>query len=117
MNHVSPRAAVARHPIIASLLIGNGVYLAAALSSALVEADVLPFDRPLFGVAGTILGVGLAAFLVTGAADGWSGVTDLARRAFRWPVPVRWYAITLLGIPVAEHFLEEVPGTQSPGQT
>jgi uncharacterized protein len=101
VNSFSPRAVVARHPIPAFLLIGCGVSLAAALSSALVEADVLPFDLPLFGVVGTILGVGLAAFVVTGAADGRSGVTDLARRSLRWRVPVRWYAIALLGVPVA----------------
>ena len=60
----------------------------------------MPFDAAV-RVVGTILGVGLAAFVVTGAADGWSGVADLARRALRWRVPVRWYAITLLGVPVA----------------
>jgi hypothetical protein len=91
---------VARHPIVAFLLIGNGVYLAAALSPPLVEAKV-PFDLPLFAVVGTIFGVGLAAFAVTGASDGWSGVRDLARRSRRWRVSVRWYPITLLGVPVA----------------
>jgi len=101
MNGLSPGAVVARHPITAFVLIGNAVYLAAALSSALFEPDLLPFDLPLFGVVGTILGVGLAAFVATGAGEGWSGVADLARRALRWRVPVRWYAISLLGVPVA----------------
>jgi uncharacterized protein len=95
------RLGVARHPIVAFLLIGNGVYLAAALTSPLVEAKVLPFDLPLFAAVGTILGVGLAAFVVTGAADGWAGATDLARRTLRWRVPVRWYLIALFGVPVA----------------
>ena len=95
------RLGVARHPIVAFLLIGNGVYLAAALSSALVESKVLPFDLPLLAAVGTILGVGLAAFVVTGAADGWAGVTDLVRRTLRWRVPVRWYLITLFAVPVA----------------
>jgi CAAX protease family protein len=95
------RDSVGRHPIVAFLLIGNGVYRAAALSPPLVEAKVLPFDLPLFAVVGTIFGVGLAAFAVTGASDGWSGVRDLARRSLRWRVPVRWYPITLLGVPVA----------------
>jgi membrane protease YdiL (CAAX protease family) len=95
------RLGVARHPIVAFLLIGNGVYLAAALIPPLVEAKVLPFDLPLFAALGTILGVGLAAFVVTGAADGWSGARDLARRTLRWRVPVRWYLITLFGVPVA----------------
>jgi uncharacterized protein len=95
------RDSVSRHPIVAFLVIGNGVYLAAALSPPLVEAKVLPFDLPLFAVVGTIFGVGLAAFAVTGASDGWSGVRDVARRSLRWRVPVRWYPITLLGVPVA----------------
>jgi membrane protease YdiL (CAAX protease family) len=95
------RLSAARHPIAAFLLIGNGVYLAAALTPSLVEASVLPLDLPLFAVVGGILGVGLAAFVVTGAADGWPGVSDLARRSLRWRVPVRWYPIALLGVPVA----------------
>jgi membrane protease YdiL (CAAX protease family) len=95
------RLGVARHPIVAFLLIGNGVYLAAALTPPLVESKVLPFDLPLFAAVGTILGVGLAAFVVTGAVDGWAGATDLARRTLRWRVPVRWYLITLIGVPVA----------------
>jgi CAAX protease family protein len=95
------RLGVARHPIVAFLLIGNGVYLAAALSAALVEPKVLPFDLPLLAAVGSILGVGLAAFVVTGAVDGWAGARDLARRTLRWRVPVRWYLIALFAVPVA----------------
>jgi uncharacterized protein len=92
--------AVARHPVATFLLIGIGVYVAAALISALVDLKILPFDLPLYGVLGGILGVGLAAFVVTAATDGRAGVEDLLRRSLRWRVPARWYLIALLGVPV-----------------
>lgn len=95
------RRAVASHPVAAFLIIGNGVSLASALTPPLVEAEVLPFGLPLFGSLGTILGVGLAAAVVTAATGGRAGVNDLARRSVRWRVPVRWYLLALLGVPVA----------------
>jgi membrane protease YdiL (CAAX protease family) len=36
------------------------------------------------------------AFIVTDLTNGKAGVGDLARRSFRWRVPLRWYAISLL---------------------
>jgi uncharacterized protein len=95
---------VARHPVAAFLVIGNGVYLAAALTPPLVESD-LPFDLPFYGALGGILGVALAAFVVTAATDGRAGVEDLARRSLRWRVPVRWYLLALFGVPVAATLL------------
>jgi membrane protease YdiL (CAAX protease family) len=102
------RRIVARHPVAAFLIIGNAVYLAAALTPPLVRAKVPPFGLPLFASTGTILGVGLAAFLVTAATQGRAGVADLAHRSLRWRVPVRWYAIALLGVPVAAMLLAVV---------
>jgi uncharacterized protein len=46
------------------------------------------------------LGAGLAAFLVTAALSGRIGVADLRRRSLRWRVPVRWYLIALLSVPI-----------------
>jgi uncharacterized protein len=46
------------------------------------------------------LGAGFAAFLVTAALSGRAGVADLTRRSVRWRVPVRWYLIALLSVPV-----------------
>jgi hypothetical protein len=46
------------------------------------------------------LGAGLAAFLVTAALSGRAGVADLGRRSLRWRVPVRWYLIALLSVPI-----------------
>ena len=42
----------------------------------------------------------LAAVLVVAAGDGRAGVRDLARRSLRWRVGVRWYLLTVLGLPV-----------------
>jgi hypothetical protein len=80
----SAGGAVARHPVAAFLLIGNGLYLAAALTPPLVDAEVLPFKLPLFASLGTILGVGVAAFLDTAATGGRVAVGDLVRRSVRW---------------------------------
>jgi membrane protease YdiL (CAAX protease family) len=60
----------------------------------------LPFGLPLHGVVGGVLGVGLAAFLVTAALSGRAGVADLVRRSVRWRLSVRWYLIALLTVPV-----------------
>jgi uncharacterized protein len=59
----------------------------------------LPFGLPLHGVF-LSLGAGFAAFLVTAALSGQPGVADLTRRIVRWRVPVRWYLIALLSVPV-----------------
>jgi CAAX protease family protein len=64
-----------------------------------VDSEILPFGLPLHGVFMS-LGAGLAAFLVTAALSGRAGVADLARRGLRWRVPVRWYLIALLSVPV-----------------
>jgi uncharacterized protein len=37
---------------------------------------------------------------VTALVGGRTGVRDLARRSFRWRVPLRWYAISLLAPPL-----------------
>jgi hypothetical protein len=36
------------------------------------------------------------AFIVAALVSGKAGVRDLARRSFRWRVPLRWYLISLL---------------------
>jgi membrane protease YdiL (CAAX protease family) len=95
------RRAMAHHPIAAFLIIGNAVFVAASLIPPFVNAKVLPFDLPLWGSLSSILGVGLAAFLVTAATAGRAGVDDLVRRTLHWRVPRRWYLIALLTVPVA----------------
>ena len=94
------RPVIARHPVVAFMVIGLGGYFVIAAIPPIVNAQVLPFDLPLHGVLGGVLGVGVGAFLVTGALAGRDGVVDLARRSLRWRVPVRWYLIALFTVPV-----------------
>jgi uncharacterized protein len=102
MNPLSrSRLIVAGHPVAAFLLIGYAVAVATAAIPPLAQAEVLPFDAPIYASVGTIFGVGLAAFVVTAATAGRSGVVDLLRRSFRWRVPVRWYLFALFSVPVA----------------
>ena len=90
---------IARHPVVAFMLISLAAYFATAAIPPIMEAETVPFDLPLHGVVGA-LGVALATFLVTAALAGRAGVADLARRSVRWRVPVRWYLVALLTVPV-----------------
>jgi membrane protease YdiL (CAAX protease family) len=40
-----------------------------------------------------LMGAALAAIVVTGTVSGRDGLRDLAQRAWRWRVPLRWYAL------------------------
>jgi membrane protease YdiL (CAAX protease family) len=62
---------------------------------------LLPEEATLYGSLVNILGSAVPAFVVTAAADGRAGVRDLTRRCLRWRVGLRWYAVALLGMPVA----------------
>jgi hypothetical protein len=69
---------IARHPVLAFMVIGLGAGFLTAAIRPIADAEVLPFDLPLHGFLGSLLGVGLAAFVVTGALAGRDGVVDLA---------------------------------------
>ena len=99
------RRTLARHPIAWFLAIGIGANLAAALTTLPGRIEVTQFDLPVDGMVGGFLGVGLAAFVVTAAADGRAGVNDLVRRCLRWRVSVRWYLLALFGVPLATTLL------------
>jgi CAAX protease family protein len=106
VNLLSPlKRAIAPRPVAAFLVIAIGALLVTAAIPPLTATDIPPFDSPLFGVVGGILGVGLGAFVVTGVTAGRAGVVDLTRRTLRWRVPVRWYLIALFGVPVAATLL------------
>ena len=90
---------VARHPVLAFMLISVGIGFVTAAIPPIVDSEILPFGLPLHGVF-LSLGAGLAAFLVTAALSGRAGVADLGRRSVRWRVPVRWYLVALLSVPV-----------------
>ena len=91
---------IARHPVLAFTVIGLGASFPSAAIRPIADADVLPFDLPPHGFLGGVFGVGLGAFLVTGALAGRDGVIDLARPSLRWRIPVRWYLVALFTVPV-----------------
>jgi len=96
----STRRGVARHPVLAFMLISLGIGFVTAAIPPIADSEIPPFDQPLHGIVGGSLGLGLAAFLVTAALSGPAGVADLGRRSVRWRVPVRWYLIALFSVPV-----------------
>jgi membrane protease YdiL (CAAX protease family) len=91
---------IARHPVVAFMLIGLAAGFLTAAIRPIADAHVLPFDLPLHGFLGGVFGVGLGAFVVTAALAGRPGVVDLARRSLRWRVPLRWYLVALFTVPV-----------------
>jgi membrane protease YdiL (CAAX protease family) len=97
----SARGVVARHPVAAFLVMVYAINIAVALPPILTRRDLLPFDQAPYDWLGHIVGSALPAFLVTAAALGRAGVLDLVRRCLRWRVGLRWYAVALLGMPIA----------------
>jgi membrane protease YdiL (CAAX protease family) len=92
------RRLVARHPVATFLIMAYAITSIFALPPIRTRLDILLPELPFWDVLATVFGVGLPAFLVVAAADGWSGVRDLARRCLWWRVGVRWYFIALLGL-------------------
>jgi CAAX protease family protein len=97
--------AIARHPVVAFMMIALGAGFLTAAIRPVADAEALPLDLPLHGFLASLLGVGLGAFVVTAALSGPDGVVDLARRTVRWRVPVRWYLIALFTVPVGAALL------------
>jgi membrane protease YdiL (CAAX protease family) len=97
----SARGVVARHPVAAFLVMVYAINIAVALPPILTRSDLLPFGQALYDWLGHIVGSAVPAFIVTAAVRGRTGVVDLARRCLRWRVGLRWYAVAVLGVPVA----------------
>jgi uncharacterized protein len=95
------RAVVARHPVGAFLVLVYGITTVLGFIPVVTKPGLLPGEATVYGPLVNILGSALPAFVVTAAAGGRVGVRDLARRCLRWRVGVRWYALALLGMPVA----------------
>jgi membrane protease YdiL (CAAX protease family) len=92
---------VARHPITAFLVLVFVFSVGLTLVPVITEPGLLPGRRSLMGPLMNILGSMVPAFVVTAIISGWDGVRELTRRCLRWRVPLRWYAIALLGMPTA----------------
>jgi uncharacterized protein len=90
-----------RHPIATFLVL---VYATTAalvfVPRVLTEPGMLPGGATPHGVLENVLGSAVPAFIVTALVGGRAGVRDLARRSFRWRVPLRWYLISLLAPPL-----------------
>jgi membrane protease YdiL (CAAX protease family) len=97
----SARQLVAQHPVATFLVVCYAVNWATAIPWFRTRTDILPYDLPMWGSLGTIVGVALPAILVVAATNGRAGVRDLARRALRWRVDVHWYLLALFGLPIA----------------
>ena len=91
------RSGINRHPIATFLVL---VYATTAalvfVPRGLTEPGLLPGGATPHGVLVNVLGSAVPAFIVTALVSGKAGVRDLARRSFRWRVPLRWYLISLL---------------------
>jgi len=112
---------VRRHPVAA--------YLALALTSSyllltimvLIERDVLP-GRDLPGMVGAgmeeaaslvlVLTLVSSALFITHLEGGRAATANLLRRAVRWRVPVRWWAVAVLALPVTSLVLALALGDQ-----
>jgi len=95
---VSPlRLWIIRHPIATFLVLVYATITALVfVPRALTEPGLLPGGATPYGALENVLGSAVPAFIVTALVSGKAGVRDLARRSFRWRVPVRWYVISLL---------------------
>ena len=104
--HSALRRLVARHPVVAFLIMAFAVSITIAFVRLRTNSDIQsPFNQYLAGFLEHLFSMALPAFLVVAAMYGKAGVLDLARRSLRWQVGARWYLLALLGIPVASVFL------------
>jgi uncharacterized protein len=96
---------LARHPLVFYFLLAYaGSWI--GWSPWYLSQDgtgLLPYDGGeyslLLNTVGLLLGPTLAAFIVTGAAEGREGVRRLLRRIVLWRVEIKWYLFVLVGIP------------------
>jgi hypothetical protein len=86
------RSWIVRHPIATFLVLVYATTTALVfVPKGLTEPGLLPGGATPHGVLENVLGSAVPAFIVTALASGRAGVRDLARRSFRWRVPLRWY--------------------------
>lgn len=90
------RALVQRRPVASFLFLAFAGMWLSLLPALLFDASVR-----LFSAIGSLVGLALPAFLVTAIISGRGGLRDLIARSLRWRVALGWYALAILGIPVA----------------
>lgn len=92
---------IRRYPLAAFLLWLSTVGLAIGFIPVIAKAGwaiALPLQP--FAIAETVVGALLPAVVITRIVDGSQGLRDLGRHAFRLRVPARWYAFSLLVLPL-----------------
>jgi uncharacterized protein len=97
-SDVSPlRSWIIRHPIATFFVLVYATTTSLVfVPKGLTEPGLLPGGATPHGILENVLGSAAPAFIVTALVTGKAGVWDLARRSFRWRVPLRWYLISLL---------------------
>jgi uncharacterized protein len=91
------RSWIVRHPIATFLVLVYATTTALVfVPKGLTEPGLLPGGATPHGALENVLGSAVPAFIVAALVSGKAGVRDLARRSFRWRVPLRWYLISLL---------------------
>jgi membrane protease YdiL (CAAX protease family) len=93
---------VRRHPVASflawSFTVGQAIAFQPVVAPAWYGVDL---PTAPFVVAANLVGLLLPAVVVTGVVDGRAGVRALWRRAVRVRVPLRWYGLVLVVVPVA----------------
>ena len=88
---------IIKHPIVTFLVLVYATTTALVfVPRGLTEPGLLPGGATPHGILENVLGSAVPAFIVTALVSGKAGVRALARRSFRWRVPLRWYLISLL---------------------
>ena len=95
------RSWIVRHPVSSFLVLAYAITVALVLvPKGPTEPGLLPGEATPHGILENVLGSAVPAFIVTALVGGPVGLRDLARRSFKWQVPLRWYAISLLAPPL-----------------
>ena len=93
---------IRRHPVASFLAwsfpVGQAIAFQPVLGHAWYDVDL---PTAPFVVAANLLGLLLPAVVITRVVEGRAGVRALWRRAARVRVPLRWYGLALVVVPVA----------------
>lgn len=102
---------ISRHPLVSFFVLANALSWIAWIPYVLSHNGLGVWDFTFPSVLGTsqitgmlpgaYLGPITSALLVTAIMGGLAGLRQWGARLWRWRVPGRWYAIALIGVPVA----------------
>ena len=92
---------IAAHPLGAFLAWFFTVGQAFAFTPVIARGAGVELPGQLFVVGCTLVGLLLPALVITGIVEGPDGLRALWARAVRVRIPLRWYALALIGVPIA----------------